>query len=232
MELVIQLLMLFIFVNSILKLSFWKWWQSAVFGLLGGLFIMAIYPAATLQSKTQLADYLANVKVMQDMAVLVTLEASVCFTYCFLISKKLFGGKLSRWGKIVQWYVSLLLFPVLFVVLTQTIYALPGAGFKTISYSLAVLVTVFFPLLSYWAKKLIPEVGFRVEVHFLTSLFVCILGLIATVNGNVVYAAVDEPFDFRALLLSVSLFAFLFLAGYTWNNYKWIIIQRKNNKIK
>lgn len=223
MELIIQILMLFIFVNCILKLSFWTWGQTLVFSVLCGVFILAVYPLATLQSKTQLSDFFANLQMMQNTAVLVTLEASVCFAYCFLISKKLYGGTLSRWGKVLQWYAGLLVFPVLFVVLTQTIYAFPGIGFKTIAYTLSAAVVIAFPLLRYLFKKLIPEDDFRVEIHFLVSLFVCLLGLIITVNGNVTYAAVDEPFRFDALALSASLFAAAFLIGYAWNKYKWKI---------
>ena len=58
MELVISILILFILVNCLLKLSFWKGWQAALFGLICGIFITATYPVAILQSKTQLADYL------------------------------------------------------------------------------------------------------------------------------------------------------------------------------
>ena len=79
MELVISILILFILVNCLLKLSFWKGWQAALFGLICGIFITATYPVAILQSKTQLADYLQNTVALQNMAVIITLEAVVCF---------------------------------------------------------------------------------------------------------------------------------------------------------
>ena len=46
MELVISILILFILVNCLLKLSFWKGWQAAVVGLICGNFITATYPFA------------------------------------------------------------------------------------------------------------------------------------------------------------------------------------------
>ncbi|MFR7824800.1 MAG: hypothetical protein ACLU30_17610 [Odoribacter splanchnicus] len=49
MELVISILILFILVNCLLKLSFWKGWQAALFGLICGIFITATYPVAILQ---------------------------------------------------------------------------------------------------------------------------------------------------------------------------------------
>ena len=200
-----------------------------MFGLLCGIFIIGIYPIAIQQSKTQLTDYLGNIKIMQDIAVLVTLEASLCFAYCFLISKKLYGGKISRWGKILQWYVSVLIFPVLFLILTQVIYTLPGIKFETITYIMASIVTLAFPVLRYLLKKLIPEADFRIEVHFLVSLFVCVIGLIITVNGNVTYAAVEEPLNIKALLIAFLLFATTFFIGYIWNKLKWIYFQKRNH---
>lgn len=230
MELVLQILMLFIILNSILKLSFWKLWQAALFGIACGAFIILTYPYAIEQSKTQLTDYLNNTKVMQDMAVLITLESSVCFAYCFLATKRIFGDKFSRWGRILQCYVSLLIFPVLFYLLTQSIFGMPGTDFSTIAYVLAAGIAALLPLLSYVSKKVLPENDFRLEIHFLVSLFVCILGLITTVNGNVAYAPVEESLDIRMLLIALSLFVVAFAIGYNWNRVKWIIFQKKENK--
>ena len=81
MELVISILILFILVNCLLKLSFWKGWQAALFGLICGIFITATYPVAILQSKTQLADYLQNTVALKNMAVIITLEAVVWFGF-------------------------------------------------------------------------------------------------------------------------------------------------------
>lgn len=232
MELIVQILMLFIGINCILKLSFWRWWQAVIFGIVCGVFIGLVYPYSIRQSKTQITDYLLNTQVMQDAAVLVTLEASVCFAYCFLISKKLFGGELSRWGKVLHWYAGLLIFPVLFWVLTQTIFALPGIKFEVIACVLAVAVALLLPVARYLIIWLIPEAPFRMETHFLTSLFVCIIGLITTVNGNVVYSAVEEPFNWRAFVTSLLLLAWFFSVGVYWNKWKWIFRQRKKTVSK
>ena len=213
--------MLFVAVNCLLKLSFRKWWQAATFGLICGIFVIAAYPTATLQSKTQLADLMADRSMMSDIAVLVTIEVSLCLSYCFLASKKIFGGELSRWGKVLQWYPSLLIFPALFYLLTQTMYAMPGQSFGSIAWTLAAITAVGMPLLSYALRKLLPEDDFRLEVHFLVSLFVCVLGLISTVNGQVAYAAVDTSTDWKMLSAATLLFACAFGGGFIWNRMKW-----------
>ena len=227
MEIIIQVLILFIVINSILKLSFWKWWQAALFGLVCAVFIIWVKQFAILQSKTQIHDYLQNREALQDMAVLITIESAICFGFCFAVLMNMFGKKIKRWLLPLYWYPSLLLFPVLFFVLTQLIFSLSGTDFDFIAYSLAGITLVVLPAAAYGIKLLIPEKELRLEVHFLVSLFVCILGLLTTVNGNVTYAATEAPLNFKALGLSLGLFVLFFVVGYFWNKMKWRIRQKK-----
>ena len=88
MQLIISVLILFILINCVLKLSFWRIWQAALFGAVCGAFVIATYPYAILQSKTQLADYLQNTTALQNMAVIITLESVVCFAYCIAVLRR------------------------------------------------------------------------------------------------------------------------------------------------
>ena len=221
MEYIILILILFIFINTILKLSYWKWWQSVIFGFICGVFILFIYPIAISQSKTELAAYLNNPKVMQDLAVLVTLESIIYIAFCFMAMQQLYTRTIRRWVKLLFWYPGILVFPVLFYVLTNTIFNFPGVDFTTIAYTLAGGVFVLFPLLSIGIKWVLPEKELRLEVQFLISLFVTITGLISTENGNTVYSAVNEPSDIKALSVALGLFLLLFAVGYGWNKLKW-----------
>ena len=207
-------------------------WQVLIFSLLCGAFVIFACQYAILQSKTQLTDYLNNTKVMQDAAVLVTIESTLCFAFCIAALQKYFGKKIKRWMRPLYGYPSLLIFPVLFYILTQLVYSMPGTDFSTISYIMAAAVFIGLPLLSFFVKKLYPENELRIEVHFLVSLFVCIIGLISTVNGNVTYAAVKEPLNIKALAMAFSLFIVSFAIGYMWNNVKWRILQKREQKKK
>ncbi|MDR1707791.1 MAG: hypothetical protein LBR46_07280 [Prevotella sp.] len=230
MELIIQILMLFIVINCILKLSFWKWWQTAIFSIICAAFLLWAEQYAIIQSKTQINDYLMNREALQDAAVLVTIESAICFAFCFAALRNLFGRKIKRWLLPLYWYPSLLLFPVLFYILTQSIFSLSGTDFDTVSYIMAGMVLVILPLAAYGIRYMFPEKELRLEVHFLVSLFVAILGLLTTVNGNVTYAAAEEPVNFKALGLSLGLFVVTFLIGYAWNKIRWRIIQKKKMK--
>lgn len=231
MEIIIQVLALFIFINCIFKLSFWKTWQAAIFGVICAAFIVWSCKFAILQSKTQINDYLSNLQILQNMAVLITIESSLCFAFCFALLQNIFDKK--KWTRFLYWYPSLLIFPVLFYVLTQSIFNMPGTDFTTISYIEALLVLILIPGLSAAVKYLFPEKEFRLEVYFVISLFVCIIGLITTVNGNVTYAVAEKPLNIKAIGLSFLLFAIAFLIGYKWNSIKWVLKQRKNkNQLK
>lgn len=232
MELIISILMLFIVMNCVLKVSFWKWWQAALFGVVCGVFVAATYPYAILQSKTQIADYLGHTVALQDMAVVITIESVICFAYCVAVLRGWFGQREKWWVKPLKWYPSLLVFPVLFYLQTELIFSFSGVSFTALSYGLAVAVVVLLPLLCAFFRYLLPEKDLRLEVHFLVSLFVCIIGLLTTVNGNVTYQAVEEPTNWKALAVSFGLFLILFLIGMIWNKLKWIVLQKRGERRK
>jgi hypothetical protein len=231
METVVPILMLFITIGSLLKISFNKLWHSILFGTVAAIFIVATYQFATLQSKTQLADYLQNSNIMQNIAVLVTLESGIMFAYDFLSLRRLFGRKVKRWIMLpLSWFPGLLIFPVLFFVLTQAIFSFPGVRFESIAWLMGASAFVLFPALTFGLKKLLPDEELRFEVHFIVTLFVTILGLICTVNGNVAYAAAEQPVDWKAIATTIGLFALAFVLGFGSNKLKWRIMNRIRNK--
>ena len=232
MEQIILILMLFIAINCAFKLSLWKWWQAGIYSLIVATFVMLTYPYAILQSKTQIADYLQNTEALQNMAVIITLESALCFGFCVTYLRGLYGKKNPWWAELLWWYPSLLLFPVAFYFLTECIFTFVGTPFATVACLVAVLTLAVIPALARLVKWLVPEKDLRLEVHFLVSLFVCILGLLTTVNGKTVYAATDEPINWNAATLALSLFVGLFIVGYVWNQIKYPLIQRRNKRKK
>ena len=58
MQLIISVLILFILINCVLKLSFWRIWQAALFGAVCGAFDIVNYIYEFLQWNTNLAEYL------------------------------------------------------------------------------------------------------------------------------------------------------------------------------
>ena len=232
MQIIITLLFLFIFVNCLLKLSFLRKWQVALFGVVCGAFVVLTYPLATNQSKTQLETYLQSPEVLKNVAVLITLESVFFFAYIGAVLQGALSGKPRWWVRILQYYPSLLVFPALFVVQTQLIFALPGVDFTTITYGMAVAVVVLIPALCGLIYYLFPEREMRLETHFIVTLFVCIIGLLMTVNGEVTYQAAPQPTDWRAISVALTLFVTLFIIGVVGNRLKWVIFQKLKERKK
>lgn len=227
MELIIQILMMFVFLGCCLRLSFWKWWQSMIFSAICTVFILWSYQYSILQSKTQIIDYLNNVKMMQNMAVLITIESVICISFCFASLRKSTKNSKNKFIDLLKFYPGILIFPVLFYVMTQLIFNLSGVSFSTISYVIALVTFLALPLISQLLKRLLNEYEFRLEVYFLVCLFICALGLITTVSGEVVYTAVEQSLNFKAYLMALAVFLLAFGIGYSWNKYKWMIKKRK-----
>jgi hypothetical protein len=210
-----------------MKLGFWKFYQTCLFGLLCAIFIIGTSRWAILQSKTQLADWMGNTGIMQNAAVLITVESMLGIAFCIEELRAMFGVKKTVWGRLkklfLHVYPGLLLFPVLFYLQTQLIFALPGTNFAFSAYTFAAAIFIALPLFSLALKRICPEKELRLEVYFLINLFVCIIGLISTVNGNTTYSAVKEPMNIKAIALSATIFIIAFLLGFIINKYKWYI---------
>ncbi|HPX59810.1 MAG TPA: hypothetical protein PLL02_05200 [Bacteroidales bacterium] len=226
MEYIISVLILFILLNVLLKLSFWRWWQVALFSALLGLFVLLVTTYAAEQSKAEITAWLSTPAIMQNVAVLITLETVVFVGFAFMRLRQTLGTKVKKYLMLpLNVYPGLLLLPVLYFVLAQLFYALPGVSFNTISYGLAIAVFILFPLLSWGFTKLLPEEDLRLEILFIVNLIVCMIGLITTVNGETAYAPVERTFNIKAILFAVALFLVLFIIGYFWDKYRKIKIK-------
>ncbi|MDO4881581.1 MAG: hypothetical protein Q3983_09890 [Capnocytophaga sp.] len=220
---IINILIIFILINAILKLSFWKFWQTLIFGLIVVFFLWEMYFYAINQSQVTIDNMLNNSKILSDITVLLTIESMVCMGFCFLALRSFFLQKESKWYKILKWYSGLLIFPVLFYVLTQCIFYFSGVDFQLITIILATIVFVFIVLGAYAIRKLLPEQDFRLEIHFLTSIFITILGLISTADGQIIYKSESEPLNLKVLALTFLLFLCLFFLGFFINKFYWKI---------
>lgn len=230
MELVIIMLMLFVALNCATKLSLWQWWQRFVFSALLAVFVMWSERYAVLQSKTQLADLLQDTVALQNMAVIVTVESAVNFGFCACWFDDAYtGGKNRWWQRALKWFASLLMFPVMFYTLTQTIFAATGVDFGITSLAVAFAALIVLPLLAEAMKRLVPNNDERVELHVLLSCFVCILGLISTVTGKIVYRASDSPMDWPMVAVAAIVFVVLVVLGFIGSRLKWHFINKTSH---
>lgn len=226
MNIIIDILILFIILNTLLKLSFWKVWQILIMGILAGGFIYFVYPFAIEQSQLKMKEHLQNSEILGNIAVLVTLESAVCLSFCFTALQEYLNGRKSKWNSVLKCYPGLLIFPVLLFLLTQSFFTFTGFDFEILSMLFAVIVITIIIGLSFGVRYLIPEKDLRLEIHFLMSLFVAILGLIVTTSGKMVYVATEESLNFQRLGFTFGLFTILFFAGFFINKIWWKVFSK------
>lgn len=203
METVILVLMLVVIFMTWLKLTFLKMWQIIVVAVICSLFIGFSWPYAIQQSRNEISEWLGNQRLMLDTSVLLTIEVFWQMAYCMLSGKLLYGETVSRrtiWiYRILRFFPGLLIFPVLFYLQIQVMYQISGVDFAIVSWSLALIVFVAVIGGSYLLKWFLPQKGLRLEVLFLSSSLVLILGIVTTVNGTTSFKGA-EPIEWNALL--------------------------------
>lgn len=203
METVILVLMLVVIFMTWLKLTFLKMWQIIVVAVICSLFIGFLWPYAIQQSRNEISEWLGNQRLMLDTSVLLTIEVFWQMAYCMLSGKLLYGETVSRrtiWiYRILRFFPGLLIFPVLFYLQIQVMYQISGVDFAIVSWSLALIVFVAVIGGSYLLKWFLPQKSLRLEVLFLSSSLVLILGIVTTVNGTTSFKGA-EPIEWNALL--------------------------------
>lgn len=202
MQTVVLVLMLLTAFNFLLKQTFWKLTAVCIVALICALFTGWMWPYAIEQSKTQIADWLANSSLMLDTSVILTIEVSLQMAYAMLAVHVANDYPVKRRTmltyRFLRWFPGLLIFPVLFSGLVWLIFTFPGTSFTTIAWSFAALVLVAVPVGRWLILYLLPEKELRLELFFLTNALVAILGVVATVNGQTSAAGVSEV-DWTAL---------------------------------
>lgn len=202
METVVVVLMILVCFNFMLKQTYRKLWSVAAISVVAALFVGLIWPYAIEQSKTQIADWLANPSLMLDTSVVLSIEVVLQMAFCMLAAHVLTTGPIRRrtlWAyRALRWFPGILIFPVLFSVLVWLIFSFPGVSFSLIAWSMAAGVLVLIPLGSFFLRWLLPEKELRLELLFLANALIAILGIIATVNGRTAVAGVSEV-DWTAL---------------------------------
>ncbi|MDE6587716.1 MAG: hypothetical protein K2K40_05215 [Paramuribaculum sp.] len=187
MEIVVMIIMLTVSFSFLLKLTCHGWPGRVVLSALAALFVLLACDTATTQSKTQIADWLSQPDLMLDTSVWLTVDVAFQIAFCVLYAKKL-AGPITRNEKwmlaVCQWFPGLLIFPVLFAMLTRLIFSMPGTDFDTIGRITAAALLLVTPLLARGLELLLPEADIRLELMFMVNMLTAALGIVATVNGR------------------------------------------------
>lgn len=217
METVVFVLMILVCFSFMLKQTYRKNRSVAVIAVVCALFTGLMWPYAIEQSKTQIADWLADTALMLDTAVLLTLEVILQMTFCMLAAHVQTSGPLRKrtlWMyRALRWFPGILIFPVLFSALVALIFAFPGVSFSLLSWSMAAGVLILIPAGTWLLRRAMPEKDVRLELLFLVNALIAVLGVVATVNGRTAVAGISGA-DWSALAALVVIIVLGALAGF------------------
>lgn len=202
METVIVVIMMLAGFTYLLKQTYRKVYSVAFSAVVCALFVGLTWPYAIEQSKSQISGWLANAALMQDIAVVLTLEVILQMAFCLLAAHIQTSGKArpaTIWAyRLLRWFPGILIYPVLFSLLVTAIFAMTGTPFAQVAWTLAAVVLAAIPLGTWGLRQLLPEKDIRLELLFLSNALIAILGIIATVNGQTAVAGTGQV-DGKAL---------------------------------
>lgn len=208
METVVKLAMVLVSLSFVLKLTGYKLRQLLLMALLCALFVGFSWQFAAEQSKTAIASWLSDRELMQDIAVLMTLDVALQMAYCLMAVNLMNSGPLKRRTvlvyKLLRLFPGIMVFLVLFSLLVSCVFAFPGVSFPLISWCMAAAVLVLLPLAVLGVRKLLPEKEIRLELLFLSNALTAALGVIATVNGTTASESVDSV-DYHATIAVIGI---------------------------
>lgn len=215
MELVVQILLLFIIVASVLRLSFERGWIiPTLFAVVAAVFVYLTYPYAIEQTKTGLAAYIADRSLREYAAIFISLDVALIVAYSFSRLSHPRGRRGRVIAFLLRLYPGVLIFPVLFYLQSTLIFVLPGMDFGVVSLLLAAGTVVLLLGLTFLLRFLLPEEEQRLEVLFLVELFVFILGIIASVDETIRMAPTESPIQWSGLVLTLGIGLLCFAVGY------------------
>lgn len=190
------------FIGFILKLSFGNRWKAFGFIIMATLWTYFLWPYAIEQSKTQILTWLNDKSLMQNIAVLITVDVGLLFSFCVVsihYDSVTIRSKRTIWlHNFLNWYPGLLIFPMLFVLLTISVFSFPGVAFTTIAKILSGIVFLLLLLGSFGIKKLLPEKEARLELLFSVNFLIALVSVLTTVNGQMTVVG-GNPIEWKAL---------------------------------
>ncbi len=219
METLLVVMMVIVCFSFVLKQTFHGVKEVMVMAVVLAFFVGMAWTFAIEQSKTQIAAWMSDAKLMLDMAVLMSVDISLTIFFCVVhvdIKTAEKVSKLKYYTYIfLKYFPGLLIFPVLFAVLVSLIFFFPGASFQLIAWGLAVAVFFMMPLMTYGLRWLLPERAIRLEMLFLVDVLLALMGVVGTVNGGTAVEGISGV-DVKALLAVIGMVLLGMAVGYVY----------------
>ena len=216
MEIVIDLLVLLVVVQTSLRLSQWtNGWLRIAFCVTLGIAVYLCTDYAAGLSKLQMAAWLHDTSVLQNIAILCLLDALLTFSPLMpcidFPHARPFENKFldKPSGKAERSWLSLnrkvhlfpfLIFPAVFYVLCQLLFTMTGTDFHTVGLLLGIVIALLLPLLSKALSWLLPQCSDRSLLHLAVTIILCLACLInAQGAANSQFSILNSQLNANAL---------------------------------
>lgn len=215
MPTILQVVILFVCLNTILKISFWNIKYTFLLGGIAALFITYIYPYSIEQSQVGIISLLKDEEIKNDIVVLLTMEALIFVGFCYHKFSQIYGYQYREVVfKMLCIYPGILIFPTIFYLFMQTIFSVPGLEFRQTAILFAIVLILMIPLSAFLVKNLFRDEDFRLEILIITNIAVIILGLIFTTNGTLIYKSVIHNVNYKHTLAGVLAISSIVFLGF------------------
>lgn len=222
METVAIILFILVCFSFVLKQTFVHALQIGITAVAAMVFMGLAWRGAILQSSTEIAGWLADTDLVRDISVLLNMDVLMATAFCLLAADVEVAGCIGRKARLLfaflRFFPGIMIIPMMFGILVETIFAFPGADFSLIAWTLGAVFCIAIPLLTYVVKRLLPETFLRLELLFLCNLLIALMGIVATVNGKTTVVGTDNT-NLEALAGTVVLVAVLGIAGMAWQRW-------------
>ncbi len=220
MEIIVQVLMVLVCIVASLKLSHSPRWFTVLYAIGVFAFIVFMGDWTSGQSKSLISSYIDNKELRENIAILVSLESFVFILFTFMKLSIVnysspFKSKLRKMILyILSFYPSLLVFPILLYLQSHIFMLMTGYDFGILSWIIALVMFAFFIIIPMIFRLLLSEKELRLELLFLSSIFIFIFGLITTVDDKMTYSPPVYDFPWLGFLWAISLLLVCMLIGF------------------
>lgn len=190
-------------------------YYPAVFAVVCALFVLLSGRYAVQVNKLAVSAAFADLGVMQNVNVLITLH--LLFTLGFAASKmqKAFGLKRTLFYRILEYVPALLVFPALFYCHIVLLFSFAGVSFTLLGTVFALVTLLCMGGGAYLFRAAVPETELRTELLLIVELLLFVLMLCSTVfHPSKSLFSIDTPVDWQSLCYTLGVVAILFAVGY------------------
>ena len=206
MELIAQVLLVLLALSSLFQMSQWPIGARIILSFLLTIFAFYSYPWVIEQSKEQLNLWLEDPNKMQNLAVVLLIEAFLFIFLDLALLKKCFGQSVNSYVKYASFYPGIFLLAVVLYAQMLCFYSFSDIDFDTLGIIFALGLSIFLFLGPMAIKWLIPEDFLRMELRYILNFGLILGGIVITVFcQGLTYPSSQDSIEWIGLIIVIAL---------------------------